>query len=104
MHDPTPSERLRRAIFTAIADDDWAQAELDSAVSEYVVDAQRREVPLSEICRSIRVHVQQVGLKLSAKRYELVARHVTALAETAHRGQFRGRHTVSTIDLSDGEE
>lgn len=104
MHEPTPSERLRRAILTAIAEDDWAQADLDSAVSEYVLDAQRREVPLAEICRSIRVHLQQVGLTLGADRYELVARHLTALAETAHRGEFRGRHTMSTVNLADEAE
>jgi hypothetical protein len=101
MHGPTPSERLRRAIFTAIAEDDWAQAELDSAVSAYVQDAGQRELPLAEIRRSIRVHVQQVGLNLSADRYELVARHVIALAETAHRGELRGRHTMSTVNLGD---
>lgn len=104
MHGPTPSERLRRAIFNAIAEDDWAQAELDSAVSGYVQDAQQRDLPLPEIRRSIRVHVQQVGLNLSADRYELVARHVIALAETAHAGVLRGRHTMSTVNLGNADD
>lgn len=102
MHIPTPSERLRRAIHTAIAEDDWAQADLDAAVSSYVQDAQQREIALPEIRRSIRVHVQQVGLELTADRYEIVSRHLIALAETAHRGEFRGRHTTHTLDLRDG--
>jgi hypothetical protein len=51
------------------------------------------------------VHVQQVGLGLPADRYETIARHVTALAETAHRGVFRGRHTSQTVDVpGTGEE
>jgi predicted alpha/beta hydrolase len=105
MHGPTASERLRRSLWTAIAEDDWAQADLDAAVSEYVSEAQRREVPLTEICRSLRVHVQQVGLGLSADRYETIARHVNALAETAYRGVFRGRHTSHTLNVpTTGEE
>lgn len=105
MHGQTASERLRRSLWTAIAEDDWAQADLDAAVSEYVREAQQRDVPLAEICRSLRIHVQQVGLGLSSDRYETIARHVTALAETAHRGVFRGRHTTHTVDVSDtGEE
>ncbi|HEU4721797.1 MAG TPA: hypothetical protein VFS59_10585 [Gemmatimonadaceae bacterium] len=105
MHGPTASERLRRSLWTAIAEDDWAQADLDAAISEYVREAQGREVPLAEICRSLRVHVQQVGLGLSPERYETVARHVTALAETAHRGVFRGRHTSHTVNVpGTGEE
>ena len=105
MHGPTASERLRRSLWTAIAEDDWAQADLDSAISEYVREAQERDVPLAEICRSLRVHVQQVGLGLSPERYETVARHVTALAETAHRGVFRGRHTSHTVNVPGaGEE
>ena len=99
MHGPTASERLRRSLWTAIAEDDWAQADLDAAVSEYVREAQERDVPLAEICRALRVHVQQVGLGLSPERYETVARHVTALAETAHRGVFRGRHTSHTVNV-----
>ena len=99
MHGPTASERLRRSLWTAIAEDDWAQADLDAAVSGYVKEAQERDVPLVEICRSLRVHVQQVGLGLSAERYETIARHVTALAETAHRGVFRGRHTSHTVNV-----
>lgn len=99
MHGPTASERLRRSLWTAIAEDDWAQAGLDAAVSEYVREAQQRDVPLAEICRSLRVHVQQVGLGLPADRYDTIARHVTALAETAHRGVFRGRHTTHTVDV-----
>jgi len=102
MHGPTASERLRRSLWNAIAEDDWAQADLDAAVSGYVREAQERDMPLSEICRSLRVHVQQVGLGLTADRYETIARHVTALAETAHRGVFRGRHTTQTVDLPDG--
>jgi len=104
MHGPTASERLRRALWTAIAEDDWARADLDAAVSEYVREAREREVPLVEICRSLRVHVQQVGLGLPADRYETIARHVTALAETAHRGEFRGRHTSHTVDVPGGGE
>ena len=103
MHGPTPSEQLRRALWTAIAEDDWAQSDLDSAVSSYVSDAREREVPIEEIRRSLRVHVQQVGLGLSADRYETVARHVVALAETAHRGVFRARHTSHTVSLPDSE-
>ena len=99
MHGPTASERLRRSLRTAIAEDDWAQADIDAAVSEYVREAQERQLPLAEICRSLRVHVQQVGIGLSADRYETIARHVTALAETAHRGVFRGRHTNLTVKL-----
>ena len=99
MHGPTVSERLRRSLRTAIAEDDWAQADLDAAVSEYVREAQGRDVPLPEICRSLRVHVQQVGLGLPQERYETIAKHVTALAETAHRGEFRGRHTSHTVDV-----
>lgn len=102
MRGPTTSERLRRSLWNAIAEDDWAQADLDAAVSEYVREAQERDVPLAEICRSLRVHVQQVGLGLPADRYETIARHVTALAETAHRGVFRGRHTSHTVDVPDG--
>jgi hypothetical protein len=104
MHGPTASEKLRRSLWNAIAEDDWAQADLDSAVSEYVREAQERGVPLAEICRSLRVHVQQVGLGLPADRYETIARHVTALAETAHRGVFRGRHTTHTVDVPGGGE
>ena len=105
MQGTTASERLRRSLGTAIAEDDWARADLDAAVAEYVREAQERDVPLAEICRSLRVHVQQVGLGLSQDRYELVAKHVTALAETAHRGEFRGRHTSQTVDLPDaGDE
>jgi hypothetical protein len=99
---PTASERLRRALWNAIAEDDWAQADLDTAVSEYVREAREREVPLAEICRSLRVHVQQVGLGLPSDRYETIARHVTALAETAHRGVFRGRHTTHTVNVPGG--
>jgi len=102
MQGSTISERLRRSLRHAIAEDDWAQADLDAAVSEYVCEARERDVPLSEICRSLRVHVQQVGLGLPADRYETIARHVTALAETAHRGVFRGRHTTHTVDVPDG--
>lgn len=104
MQGGTASERLRRSLWTAIEEDDWAQAGLDAAVAEYVREAQQRDVPLAEICRSLRVHVQQVGLGLPADRYETIARHVTALAETAHRGEFRGRHTTHTIDVSGAEE
>jgi len=104
-HGATPSERLRRSLWNAIAEDSWAQADLDAAVSEYVREARERESPLDEICRSLRVHVQQVGLGLSADRYETIARHVEALAETAYRGVFRGRHSSRTIDVSsDGED
>ena len=102
MDDPTASERLRRSLWNAIAEDDWARADLDTAVSAYVREAQERDTPLREICRSLRVHVQQVGLGLSADRYETIARHVTTLAETAHRGEFRGRHTTHTVDVPDG--
>ena len=104
MHGPTTSERLRRSLRDAIAEDDWARADLDAAVSEYVREARERDVPLADICRSLRVHVQQVGLGLPADRYETIARHVTALAETAHRGEFRGRHTTHTVDASGGGE
>ena len=104
MHGPTASEKLRRSLWNAIAEDDWARADLDAAVSEYVREARERDVPLAEICRSLRVHVQQVGLGLPADRYETVARHVTALAETAHRGVFRGRHTTHTVDVPGGGE
>jgi hypothetical protein len=105
MHGPTASERLRRTLWTAIAEDDWAQADLDSAITDYVREAQEREVPLAEICRSLRVHVQQVGLGLPAPRYETIARHVTALAETAYKGVFRGRHTSHTVSMpGTGEE
>jgi hypothetical protein len=99
MHGPTASERLRRSLWTAIAEDDWAQADIDTAISEYVREAQDRQVPLAEICRSLRVHVQQVGLGLSPDRYETIARHITALAETAYRGVFRGRHTNLTVKV-----
>jgi hypothetical protein len=104
MHGPTPSEQLRRALWTAIAEDDWAQADLDAAVSAYVRDARERELPLAEIRRSLRVHVQQVGLGLTAERYEIVARHVIALAETAHRGVFSARHTSQTLSLPVSED
>jgi hypothetical protein len=105
MHGPTPSERLRRALWNAIAEDSWAQAELDTAVGDYVREGRERDLTLADICRSLRVHVQQVGLGLSAERYETVARHVEALAETAYRGVFRGRHSTRTVDVSsDGEE
>ena len=100
MQGPTASERLRRSLWTAIAEDDWAQADLDAAVSEYVREAQERNVSLAEICRSLRVHLQQVGLGLPQDRYETIAKHVTALAETAHRGEFRGRHSSRTVDVS----
>lgn len=103
MHGPTASERLRRSLWTAIAEDDWAQSDLDAAVSGYVLEAQTRDVSLAEIRRSLRVHVQQVGLGLSADRYETIARHVIALAETAHRGVFRGRHTSQTVNMPDPE-
>ena len=105
MHGPTTSERLRRSLWTAIAEDDWAQADIDAAILEYVREARDRQVPLAEICRSLRVHLQQVGLGLSPDRYETIARHVTALAETAYRGQLHGRHTNLTVSLpSVGEE
>jgi hypothetical protein len=105
MHGPTPSERLRRSLWNAIAEDSWAQADLDAAVSGYVAEARERGATLVEICRSLRVHVQQVGLGLTADRYETVARHVEALAETAYRGVFRGRHSSRTVDVpSSGEE
>jgi hypothetical protein len=32
MHGPTASEKLRRALWNAIAEDDWAQADLDAAI------------------------------------------------------------------------
>jgi uncharacterized NAD(P)/FAD-binding protein YdhS len=99
MHGPTPSERLRRSLWNAIEEDSWAQADLDSSVSEYVREARERDQSLAEICRSLRVHVQQVGLGLTASRYETIARHVDALAETAYRGVFRGRHSTQTVDL-----
>ena len=99
MQETTTSERLRRSLGAAIAEDDWARADLDAAVAEYVREAQERDVSLAEICRSLRVHVQQVGLGLPQDRYELIAKHVTALAETAHRGEFRGRHSSQTVDL-----
>ena len=102
MHGPSASEKLRRSLWNAIAEDDWAQAGLDAAVSEYVREAREREIPLPEICRSLRVHVQQVGLGLPADRYETIARHVTALAETAYRGEFRGRHSTHTVDVPSG--
>jgi len=104
MHGPTPSERLRRSLWNAIAEDSWAQADLDASVSEYVREARERELTLAAICRSLRVHVQQVGLGLSAERYETVARHVEALAETAYRGVFRGRHSSRTVDVSSDDE
>ena len=103
MQEPTPSERVRGALRSAIADDDWAQSDLDAAVSAYVRDAQEHDVPLADIRRSLRIHVQQVGLGLSADRYETIARHVIALAETAHRGEFRGRHTSQTLSLPDSD-
>lgn len=105
MQGPTPSERLRRSLWNAIAEDSWAQADLDASVSAYVHEAREREATLADICRSLRVHVQQVGLGLSADRYETIARHVEALAETAYRGVFRGRHSTHTVDVSsDGED
>jgi uncharacterized NAD(P)/FAD-binding protein YdhS len=105
MHGPTASERLRRTLWTAIAEDDWAQTDLDSAISDYVREAQERGLPLAEICRSLRVHVQQVGLGLPAQRYETISRHVTALAETAYQGVFRGRHSTHTVNVPGaGEE
>ncbi len=104
MHGPTSSERLRRSLWNAIAEDAWAQADLDAAVSEYVREAREREATLADICRSLRVHVQQVGLGLSADRYETIARHVEALAETAYRGVFRGRHSTRTVDMSSDDE
>ena len=104
MHGPTPSEKLRRSLWNAIAEDSWAQAELDASVSEYVGEARERDATLAEICRSLRVHVQQVGLGLPADRYETIARHVEALAETAYRGVFRGRHSSRTVDMSSGGE
>jgi predicted alpha/beta hydrolase len=103
MQEPTPSENLRRALRSAIAEDDWAQSDLDAAVSLYVRDAQEHEVPLADIRRSLRIHVQQVGLGLTAQRYETIARHVIALAETAHRGELRGRHTSRTLSLPDSD-
>ncbi|HEV7991014.1 MAG TPA: hypothetical protein VGP25_04270 [Gemmatimonadaceae bacterium] len=103
MQEPTPSERLRRVLRTAIADDDWAQSDLDAAVSAYVRDAQEHDIPLPDVRRSLRLHVQQVGLGLSAARYETIARHVIALAETAHRGEFRGRHTSQTLSLPESD-
>ena len=103
MQEPTPSELLRRALRSAIADDDWATSDLDAAVSTYVRDAQQHDVPLPDIRRSLRIHVQQVGLGLTAERYETIARHVIALAETAHRGEFRGRHVTHTLSLPDSD-
>ena len=103
MQEPTPSEVLRRALRSAIAEDDWAQSDLDAAVSTYVRDAQEHALPLDDIRRSLRIHVQQVGLGLSGDRYETIARHVIALAETAHRGEFRGRHHSQTLSLPDSE-
>jgi hypothetical protein len=103
MQEPTPSENLRRALRSAIAEDDWAQSDLDAAVTTYVRDAQQHDVPLADIRRSLRLHVQQVGLGLTADRYETIARHVIALAETAHRGEFRGRHTSQTLSLPDSD-
>jgi len=103
MQEPTPSELLRRALRSAIADDDWATSDLDTAVSTYVRDAQQHDVPLPDIRRSLRIHVQQVGLGLTAERYETIARHVIALAETAHRGEFRGRHVTRTLSLPDSD-
>jgi hypothetical protein len=103
MQEPTPSENLRRALRSAIAEDDWAQSDLDAAVSTYVRDAQEHDIPLTDIRRSLRIHVQQVGLGLTAERYETIARHVIALAETAHRGEFRGRHTSRTLSLPESE-
>ncbi len=52
MHGPTPSERLRRSLWNAIEEDSWAQADLDSSVSEYVREARERDQSLAEICRS----------------------------------------------------
>jgi len=104
MQVPTPSERLRRALWTAIEEDDWAQSDLDAAVSDYVRDAQERGSAIAEISRSLRVHVQQVGLGLSASRYETIARHVVALAETAYRGVFRGLHSSRTVSFPGGDD
>jgi hypothetical protein len=104
MHGPTASERLRRSLWNAIAEDSWAQADLDGAVSEYVRELRERDVPLADICRSLRVHVQQVGLGLPANRYETIAKHVEALAETAYRGVFRGRHSTHTVDVPPGSD
>jgi hypothetical protein len=104
MHGPSPSEQLRRALWTAIAEDDWAQSGLDAAVTAYVREAQERELTIEDVRRSLRVHVQQVGLGLSADRYEIIARHVVALAETAHRGVFSARHTSRTVSLPISEE
>src|SRR4051794_10066844 len=104
MHGPSPSEQLRRALWTAIAEDDWAQSDLDAAVTAYVRDAQERELTIEEVRRSLRVHVQQVGLGLPADRYEIIARHVVALAETAHRGVFSARHTSRTVSLPTSED
>jgi predicted alpha/beta hydrolase len=103
VQEPTPSERLRRSLWSAIAEDDWAQSDLDAAVSAYVRDAQEHDVPLADIRRSLRIHVQQVGLGLSADRYETIARHVIALAETAFQGVFRGRHTSQTVNLPESD-
>ena len=104
MHGPSPSEQLRRALWTAIAEDDWAQSDLDAAVTAYVRDAQERQLSIEDVRRSLRVHVQQVGLGLSADRYEIIARHVVALAETAHRGVFSARHTSRTVSLPTSED
>jgi hypothetical protein len=103
MQEPTPSERLRRSLLSAIAEDDWAQSDLDSSVSVYVRDAQDHDVPLADIRRALRIHVQQVGLGLTAERYETIARHVIALAEMAHKGVFRGRHTTQTVTLPESD-
>ena len=101
MQEPTSSEQLRRALWSAIKEDDWARSDLDASVSAYVRDARERGVSLEEISRTLRLHVQQVGLGLSAERYELVSRHVVALAETAHRGVFSARHTSHAVMLTD---
>jgi hypothetical protein len=103
MQEPTPSELLRRALRSAIAEEHWASSDLDAAVSTYVRDAQAHEIPLADIRRSLRIHVQQVGLGLSAEHYETIARHVIALAETAHRGEFRGRHVSHTLSLPESD-
>lgn len=99
MHGPTLSEKLRRSLWTAIAEDAWAETDLDAAVCEYVQDARERQLPLADIVRSLRVHLQQVGLGLTAARYDTIARHVAALAETAYRGEFRGRHSTHTVQV-----
>lgn len=99
MHGPTLSEKLRRSLWTAIAEDAWAESDLDAAVCEYVQDARERQLPLPDIVRSLRVHLQQVGLGLTAARYDTISRHVAALAETAYRGEFRGRHSTHTVQV-----